>query len=147
MQTCFIDTNVLLYAKDTSAPSKQKVARQWIEALLRKNVAVLSAQSLREYYSNMLRLDRRANAIQALRAEIGVLDLLVPEDLRVDHLREAWALQDRHRLNFWDAMLASSAMAAGCAIFLSEDMNGGQKIEALTIVNPFTTAPESILGA
>ncbi len=147
MQTCFIDTNVLLYAKDTSELSKQKAARQWIEALLRKNVAVLSAQSLREYYSNMLRLDRRANAVQALRAEIGVLDLLVPEDLRADRLIEAWALQDRHRLSFWDAMLAASALTAGCTIFLSEDMNSGQKIGALTIVNPFTTAPELVLGA
>lgn len=147
MPTCFIDTNILLYAKDTSESFKLTIANRWIEALLQKNLAVLSAQSLREYYSNMLRLDRRANAVRELRAEMAVLDALVPEDLRLDRLAEAWALQDRHRLSFWDAMHIASALAAGCTIFLSEDMNGGQKVDTLTIVNPFTTAPEAVLGA
>jgi predicted nucleic acid-binding protein len=78
---------------------------------------------------------------------MGVLDALVPEGLRTDRLTEAWALQDRWRLSFWDAMLASSALTAGCTIFLSEDMNGGQKIGSLTIINPFTTTPETVLGA
>jgi predicted nucleic acid-binding protein len=147
MPTCFIDTNILLYAKDTTENSKLKIANKWIETLLRRNLAVLSAQSLREYYSNMLRLDRRADAVRRLRVEMAALDTLVPDDLRLDRLTEAWALQDRHRLSFWDAMHLASALAAGCAFFLSEDMNDRQKIETLTIVNPFTTAPEAVLGA
>lgn len=67
--------------------------------------------------------------------------------LRVDRLSDAWGIQDQHRLSFWDALPVASALVAGCTIFLSEDMNGGQKIETLTIVNPFTTAPEAVLGA
>lgn len=95
----------------------------------------------------MLRLDRRPQAVGQLRAEMAALDRLVPDDLRFDRLSEAWALQDRHKLGFWDALLLASAIAAGCTIFLSEDMNGGQKIGALSIVNPFTTTPEAVLGA
>lgn len=147
MPTCFIDTNILLYAKDKSENSKLKIANKWIEALLLRNLAVLSAQSLREYYSNMLRLDRRADAVRSLRAEMAELDTLVPDDLRLDRLAEAWMLQDRHRLSFWDSLHIASALAAGCKIFLSEDLNAGQQIETLTIVNPFTTSPESVLGA
>jgi predicted nucleic acid-binding protein len=41
----------------------------------------------------------------------------------------------------------ASAIEAGCGYFLSEDMNAGQRIETLTIVNPFTTAPEAVFGA
>lgn len=108
---------------------------------------MLSAQSLREYYVNMLRLDRRPNAIQTLRAEVHHLDEFVPDDLRIDRLTEAWSLQDRHKLSFWDALLVASALAAHCSVFLSEDMNGGQKIEGLTIVDPFATTPETVLGA
>lgn len=143
---CFIDTNVLLYAKDRTSPSKLKAARQWLSALLDKNVAILSAQSLREYYVNALRQDRSAGAVSALRAYMAALDEVVPDELRTDHLALAWELQDRHRVSFWDALLLASALVSGCTIFLSEDMNGGQKIEKLTIVNPFTTAPEAVLG-
>lgn len=143
---CFIDTNVLLYAKDKTSPSKLKAATAWLSALLDRNAAVLSAQSLREYYVNVLRQDRSRPAVAALRAHIAALDDVVPDSLRSDHLALAWELQDRHRVSFWDALLLASALTAGCAIFLSEDMNSGQKIETLTIVNPFTTAPESVLG-
>jgi predicted nucleic acid-binding protein len=95
----------------------------------------------------MLRLDRRAGAIDALRAEIALLRDLVPEDLNVDHLEKAWALQDRYKIGFYDSLLIAAALAAGCTFFLSEDMNSGQKIEALTIVDPFSVAPEAVLGA
>ncbi|MGH6952305.1 MAG: PIN domain-containing protein [Vitreimonas sp.] len=133
--------------KDRKSPTKLRQAQEWLLALQKRNAAVLSAQSLREYYGNVLRHDRSAAAVAALRHEMVGLDRVVPEALRIDYLAEAWALQDRHRVSFWDALLLASALAAGCTIFLSEDMNGGQKIEALSIVNPFTTAPEAVLGS
>lgn len=92
-------------------------------------------------------MDRSAAAVTDLRSELAALDAYVPDALRLDFLRDAWALQDRYRLSFWDGLLLASALAADCAIFLSEDMNGGQKIKGLTIINPFTTAPEAVLGA
>jgi predicted nucleic acid-binding protein len=77
---------------------------------------------------------------------LTALHAYVPEPLRADFLSHAWTLQDRHRIGFWDSLLVASALEAGCTLFLSEDMNGGQKIETLTIINPFTTAPD-LLGA
>lgn len=115
-------------------------------ALSDRSAVVLSAQSLREYYWNMLRQDRSRAAVLSLRKEVARLDGFVPNALRIDWMTEAWSLQDRHQLSFWDALLVASALAANCSVFLSEDMNGGQKIEGLTIVNPFTTGPEALLG-
>lgn len=82
-----------------------------------------------------------------LRSDVAALDGYVPEELRFDRLSDAWHLQDRYKLSFWDSLLLASAIAAGCSIFLSEDMNGDQRIESLTIVNPFTTTPDAVLGA
>lgn len=144
---CFVDTNVLVYKKDRTSPSKQDRAEAWLTAAVRSDALVLSAQSLREYYYAALRKDRTPQSVQELRAEVVALGAFVPNELRIDYLAQAWALQDRHRLSFWDALLLASALAAGCTIFLSEDMNGGQKVETLTIVNPFATAPEAVLGA
>lgn len=126
---------------------KQRSASRWIEALIAAQRLVLSAQSLREFYSVSLRRDRSDGAKREARASVCDLLAFVPEGLELDRLNEAWAIEDRHRLNFWDAHLLASALAAGCTIFLSEDMNGGQKIDTLTIVDPFVVAPEEVLGA
>jgi len=108
---------------------------------------VLSAQSLREHYSISLRLDRSPAAVDSARREIASLSAYVPDDLRADRLAEAWTLQDRHQIGFWDSLLVASALAAGCAFFLSEDLNSGQKIETLRIIDPFTTTPDAAFGA
>jgi predicted nucleic acid-binding protein len=143
---CFVDTNVLVYKTDRTSPSKLARAQAWLAAAVERDALVLSAQSLREFYFAALRKDRAGRSLPALRAEIAALEAYVPELLRHDFMVEAWVLQDRHQFNFWDALLLASAMAAGCEVFLSEDMNAGQKIGALTVVNPFATTPESVLG-
>lgn len=113
---------------------------------VRNDALVLSAQSLREYYFTVARKDRLGHSLQELRSEIAILDTYVPDLLRRDHLKEAWALQDRHRFSFWDGLLIAAALASGCTIFLSEDMHGGQQVDTLTIVNPFLTAPVAVFG-
>lgn len=144
---CFIDTNVLLYAKDNTAPSKLRRANEWLTALSARNAVVLSAQSLREYYWNLLRLDRSAGAVTRLRADIASLDGFVPDLLRIDWMADAWSLQDRHGLSFWDSLLVAAALKEGCSIFLSEDMNDGQWIENLTVIDPFSNQPGEVLGS
>jgi predicted nucleic acid-binding protein len=37
----------------------------------------------------------------------------------------------------YDALIAASALDAGCSRLLSEDLQHGQRIESLTIVDPF----------
>jgi hypothetical protein len=52
---------------------------------------------------------------------------------------KAWAVQDEAGLAWWDALLAASALMAGCKLFISEDMQDGQLISGMRIVNPFST--------
>ena len=42
-----------------------------------------------------------------------------------------------HQLSFWDSLIISTAEAARCETLLTEDMNDGQIIEGVRIVNPF----------
>jgi predicted nucleic acid-binding protein len=46
-------------------------------------------------------------------------------------------LQKKAQLSFWDALVVEAAIEAGCDILYSEDLNAGQRIGPLTIVNPF----------
>jgi predicted nucleic acid-binding protein len=42
-----------------------------------------------------------------------------------------------HSLSFWDAMLVSTVREAGVSLLFSEDMQHGQVIEVVRIINPF----------
>ena len=45
---------------------------------------------------------------------------------------------DRYGLSLYDAMIAASALLAGCGTILSEDMQDGMRFDGLTeIRNPF----------
>ena len=49
----------------------------------------------------------------------------------------ALRLQSRYRYRFYDSLIVAAALEAGCTRLLSEDLQTGHRIEALTIVNPF----------
>ena len=43
-----------------------------------------------------------------------------------------------HQLSFWDALIISSAQKANCSTVITEDLNSGQVVAGIKIVNPFT---------
>jgi predicted nucleic acid-binding protein len=45
-----------------------------------------------------------------------------------------------------DELCHQTRVKLGCSHFLSEDLQDGQQIGGLTIINPFLQAPETILG-
>ena len=45
--------------------------------------------------------------------------------------------QARYQFSFYDSLIVAAALSAGCKRLLSEDMQHGQRIESLTIINPF----------
>lgn len=62
-------------------------------------------------------------------------------------LEDACGLQDRHALSFWDALVVAAAVRLGCSHLLSEDLQDGQSLDGVTVVNPFVHAAESILSS
>lgn len=96
---------------------------------------VLSPQSLNETYrvlTERRRLDRRD-----VRDFIEVLVPFCTAPCGTDVLRKAWRVQDSGGFGWWDCLLLGSALAAGCDVFLSEDMQHERTIEGMTILNPF----------
>jgi predicted nucleic acid-binding protein len=59
---------------------------------------------------------------------------------------QAFAVEDRYGVRFWDALLLAGANAAGCGYFLSEDLNDGQAYGGVTVVNPFRHSHQDVLG-
>lgn len=61
-------------------------------------------------------------------------------------LAEAHLLSTSFNLQFFDAVIIAVSRRAGAAILLSEDMQDGQVIEGLTIINPFAPANASVIA-
>jgi predicted nucleic acid-binding protein len=50
---------------------------------------------------------------------------------------KALSLQNQFKLSFYDAVIVAAALQAGCTQLLTEDLQDGQLIEGLKIINPF----------
>nr|VFK40565.1 MAG: PIN domain-containing protein [Candidatus Kentron sp. SD]VFK46080.1 MAG: PIN domain-containing protein [Candidatus Kentron sp. SD] len=49
----------------------------------------------------------------------------------------ALELFGRHKLSFYDSLIIAAALDAGCRTLYTEDLQHGQRIEKLTIEDPF----------
>jgi predicted nucleic acid-binding protein len=138
----FVDSNIFLYAVDNADPCKQRAARDWRAELWKSRMGRVSFQVLNEFYVNVVRLKPAAR--DEARAEVR--DLLAWNPVVTDAalLERGWKLQDRYRLSYWDSLIAAAAKAASCRYLLTEDLQAGQDIDGVEVVNPFTRAPESI---
>ncbi|HET8701115.1 MAG TPA: PIN domain-containing protein [Nitrococcus sp.] len=140
----FVDTNVLVYARDSSEPDKQRLASQWLRALWQNRNGCLSFQVLKEYY--LVVTQRLSQGMTAEEARADIRDLLAWEPVVMDTavLENAWLAQDRFRFSWWDALIVAAAQRAGCRYLLTEDLQNGQNLDGVTVLNPFEVRPESM---
>lgn len=133
----FVDTNILLYARDASEPIKQAMAASLINDLWGGRTGRLSFQVLQEYYYNATR--KLKPGLPETIAREDVRSLLAWKPMQADAvlLDMAWALMDRYGFSWWDAQIVAAAKRSGCERLLSEDMQHGLNVDGLSIVNPF----------
>jgi len=131
----FFDTNVLVYADDASAPTKQQRAVDLVAECLRNGNGVVSLQVLQEYFVTITKkLGVDANVARRK------VELLAEFDVATPDLADVFAAIDLHRLHkfhFWDALVVRAAKQSGCRVLFSEDMQHGREVEGIRIVNPF----------
>ena len=133
----FVDTNVLIYAHDQDAGKKHAVASKLVEELWENRLGVLSTQVLQEFYVNITKKIPKPipKPVAAVYVERYFLWPVVRPSATT--IRKGFEIERRDKLSFWDAMIVSAAFQAGAAKILSEDMNSGQIIAGITIVDPF----------
>ncbi len=129
----FIDTNIWIYAHLRKAnDTRHTVALDLVENL--SNV-VISPQVVAEYYSVMLRSGQSDGWIQD---NLNImLDYYRVQPLSHSLLRLAWDIRNRQGFSIWDSQIVAAAMASGCGILYTEDLQHGQQIGSLSIINPF----------
>jgi predicted nucleic acid-binding protein len=138
----FVDTNVLVYCFDTANPAKLQAAREWRAALWKNRFGRISFQILQElYWTGTQKWPLLRKEIQA-----EIRDLLEwhPVVINSDILEHSWEVQTRYKISFWDSLIVSAAKAASCRYLLTEDLQEGQKMDGVLVVNPFRSSPHEI---
>jgi predicted nucleic acid-binding protein len=80
---------------------------------------------------------RPLSAAQAQAYLDAVLAPLMQVGASVDLYRRALDVRTRWQFGFYDSLIVAGALTAGCTRLLTEDLQHGQRIEQLTIVDPF----------
>lgn len=137
----FVDTNVLVYARDASEGDKQARAAAWLESLWESGRGRTSVQVLQEYYAVVTRKLRPGLPAADARADVRSLAAWgpVPNDLAL--IERAWELEDAGGLSYWDAMIVAAAQRAHCDTLLTEDLQTGRQFGGVRVVSPFEQEP------
>jgi predicted nucleic acid-binding protein len=131
MPGSFFDTNVLVYI----ASSDVKKADQ-TEAIIAGGGAI-SVQVLNEL-TNVARRKMRMSWADTHTLLSMLRGLLTIHPLTIETHETGLALAERYGFSTFDAMIAASALHAGCDTLWSEDMQHGMALdEGLRIANPF----------
>lgn len=131
----FLDTNILVYANDSSAPVKQARARALLAEAFSSGAGCLSPQVLQEFF--VVAVNKAGIPPHNARSQVTRFSQLQMARVDEDTVLGAIDLHIVHRISFWDAMVVKAASSIGCARLYTEDLNHGQLIDGVTVVNPF----------
>lgn len=130
----FLDTNIVVYAFDPSAPAKQSRARE----LLGKSDWVVGWQVVQEF--SQVALHRFKVPMKPADLD-DYLDLVLWPRCVVfpspEVFRAATMIRSKTKYRFYDSLIVAAALASEADVLYSEDLQDGRKFGALTIRNPF----------
>jgi len=132
----FVDTNVLIYAHDVDAKEKHRVAKETVNELWAHRTGFLSAQVLQEFYVNVTRKLSKPLLKKHAREVVDKYAVWCVDTTSAEII-VALRIEDEARIGFWDALICAAALKAGAERILSEDLNPGQKIAGIRVLNPF----------
>lgn len=133
----FLDTNILVYAWEKGDSPRKQTASRLLDELTETNQLRLSTQVLQELYVTLTRKVRPARKSAEAMAILDHLSEWPVTVIGMDSIRAAARLSESATLSFWDALIITSAAQAGAQTLYSEDLNHGQLIHGVRIVNPF----------
>ena len=134
MSAEFIDTNILVYAHDSTSSRKRAIAIELIDRLSAARTGRLSTQVLLEFFATA----RKAGLTPAIAADIvddfSRWSVYTPTGADVS---AATRLSIKQTVSIWDALILTSAMRSGCDVLWSEDLQDGRYFGSLRVQNPF----------
>lgn len=95
----------------------------------------LSTQVLQEYCN--IALKKLKLSTGHIRAQLDLYEQFEVIQVTPAIIRAGLDLHQTRSVSFYDAIVLASAETAGCSVLFSEDMNTGEMIGGVRILNPF----------
>ncbi len=133
----FVDTNILVYARDAAFPVKQKISHELLAELWKNRTGRLSIQVCNEFFVTVTRKLKPGLDESTAWDMIETYYAWNPEPMDYKTLRKAREVQVRYQISWWDSLIVAAAFYAECAIIVSEDLSSGQEYLGMQVVNPF----------
>ena len=134
---CFFDTNVLVYCMDAGDPVRQARAIERFARACEQDTVVLSTQVLQEFYAITTRKLKPPLPPHEAMAQVERLANFEVMGSSAASILESIRLTQRHRLQWWDALILEAALRSGADLLVTEDGQHGQRFGKLTLENPF----------
>ena len=137
----FVDTNILVYAHDTSAGEKHQRAKALLEELWRSRSGVVSTQVLQELCVNIRRKVKTPVDLRTVREIVADYLSWTVVTNTGEAILDALQIEERYHISFWDALVIQAAESSGAAVLYSEDLSHGQTYRGVRVINPLLTKP------
>lgn len=134
----FIDTNIFVYSFDNLQPSKKERASALIQDALKTGLGMISTQVIQEFlnvatqkFAVPMQIE---DAVAYTRLVLNPLCQVYPDLALYESSLE---IQAETRYSFYDSLILAAALQGGCAMLYSEDLQDGQQVRGVRIVNPY----------
>jgi predicted nucleic acid-binding protein len=144
----FVDTHLLVHARDPRDAMKRATASEWIRLLWNQERGRTSVQVLNEYYDVITRrfqpAVRRDDAWDDVQHYLSAWN---PQPLDTEVIECAHDIEARYRLGWWDCLVVAAAQVQHCVLLLSEDLEDGADYSGVIVRSPFTLRIAEEAGA
>ena len=134
----FLDTNILIHDLEGLDERKAAIAGELVRTGILTGSACISFQVISETLNVARRKAEVPLSAESAHAYLdAVLAPLYRAPATIDLYHRALEVESRYGYSFFDALIIAAALTEGCSRLYSEDLQDGQRIDGLTIVNPF----------
>ena len=135
---CFLDTNVLVYTFDDTAPDKRELARGWVRSALLTGRGIISTQVVQEFIAVATRKFATPLTVCETRDYLKtVLTPLCQHFPSVAGYEAALRIREETGFSWYDALIVAAAVETGCRWLISEDLTDGRTVGTVAILSPF----------
>ena len=132
----FFDTNILVYAVTDQDPRKKRIANEVLSHALEVNHdGCISTQVLQEFCNTLL--GKRLRTREEVDRLLDYYRELLVTDVTIDLVRHALEVKEEYGIQYYDALIVSTAEKLGCHEIVTEDLNPDQLYRGMAVVNPF----------
>lgn len=135
----FLDTNILVYSFDSTAPTKQEIAKGLIQDALKSQRGMISSQVAQEFLNVALwKFARPMNVSDARQYLTAVLVPLCRHYPSMAYYDLALLVKEETGFSFYDSLIITAAIESGCHTLVTEDLQDGRTVRGVRIFNPYS---------